>query len=131
MIRALSERPGIKIGSVVIDCIDFEKMFAFWREALHYESRRPPERGWVILYDPDNRNTCVSLNQVLPSEKLYGRNWLHFDLYTADQKGEIERLLSLGAKMHPQEYDPEEDFRVLEDPDGNLFCVVDTTRLTG
>jgi hypothetical protein len=74
MIRALSARSGMKIGSVVIDWIDFEKMFAFWREALHYEPRRPPEGGWVILYDPDNRNTCVSLNQVLPSEKLYGRN---------------------------------------------------------
>jgi hypothetical protein len=127
----LSERSGIKIGTVVIDCVNFDKMLAFWQEALHYVPRRPAQGGWVILQDPDGKNTSVSLNQVLPSEKLSGRNWLHFDLYTSDQKGQIERLLKLGARLHPQEYDPEEDFRVLEDPDHNLFCVVDTTRLTG
>lgn len=75
----------------------------------------------MILQDPDGKNTSVSLNQVLASEKLSGRNWLHFDLYTADQTGEIDRLLRLGAKVHPQEYDLEEDFRVIEDPDRNLF----------
>lgn len=57
-----------------------------------------------------------------------GRNWLHFDLYTNDQEGEVKRLLKLGAIRHAQTYDPEDDFIVLEDPDGNLFCVVDTTR---
>jgi len=34
----------------------------------------------------------------------------------------------LGATRHPQEYDPEDDFVVLEDPDGNLFCVIDITK---
>jgi hypothetical protein len=61
---------------------------------------------------------------VLPSEKLSGRNWLHFDLYTTDQKSEVQRLLQFGATLHEQTYDPDDDFIVLEDPDGNLFCVV-------
>ena len=80
------------------------------------------------MHDPAGRNTNVSLNQVSASEKLQGRNWLHFDLYTRDQGGEVERLLKLGATRHPQTYDPEDDFIVLEDPDGNLFCVIDTTK---
>jgi catechol 2,3-dioxygenase-like lactoylglutathione lyase family enzyme len=124
----LQEKLGLKIGSVVIDCINFNKMLEFWQEALHYITRNPAKGGWVILRDPAGRNTNVSLNQVQPSEKLTGRNWLHFDLYTTDQKGEVERLLKLGATRHPQEYDPEDDFVVLEDPDGNLFCVVDITQ---
>jgi len=103
-------------------------MLAFWREALHYTAREPANGGWVVLHDPAGRNTNVSLNQVQPSEKLVGRNWLHFDLYTNNQKGEVERLLKLGAKRHPQEYNADDDFIVLEDPDGNLFCVVDTTK---
>jgi len=118
----------LRIGSVVINCVNFDKMLAFWREALHYIPRAPAKGGWVVLRDPAGRNTNVSLNQVLPSEKLTGRNWLHFDLYTKDQKGEVERLLKLGATRHPQEYEPDEDFIVLEDPDGNLFCVIDTTK---
>jgi hypothetical protein len=124
----LPEESGLRIGSVVIDCINFDEMLAFWREALHYIPREPASGGWVVLQDPAGRNTNVSLNQVQPSEKLMGRNWLHFDLYTKDPKREVERLLKLGAKRHPQEYEPGEDFIVLEDPDGNLFCVVDTTK---
>ena len=103
-------------------------MLAFWQEALHYVTREPAGNGWAILRDPDGRNTNVSLNQVQPSEKLTGRNWLHFDLYTNDQKGEVARLLKIGATRHPQIYEPGEDFIVLEDPDGNLFCVVDTNK---
>jgi len=90
--------------------------------------REPAQAGWVVLVDPDGRNTSVSLNKVLPLEKLVGRNWLHFDLHTKDQTSEVERLLKNGASRHQQEYDPEDDFIVLEDPDGNLFCVVQLGR---
>jgi len=120
----LQQESDLKIGSVVIDCINFDKMLAFWQEALHYVPRKPASGGWVVLRDPTGRNTNVSLNQVQPSEKLMGRNWLHFDLYTKNQSGEVERLLKLGAARHPQTYEPDEDFIVLEDPDANLFCVV-------
>jgi len=124
----LSVSTGLKIGSIVFDCINFERMLEFWQEALHYVPREPAQGGWVVLVDPDGRNTSVSLNRVLPSEKLTGRNWLHFDLYTKDQTREVERLLKLGSRRHPQEYDPEDDFIVLEDPDDNLFCVVQLGR---
>ena len=40
----------------------------------------------------------------------------------------MERLLAIGATRHPRIPGPDEDFVVLEDPEGNLFCVVDTTR---
>jgi catechol 2,3-dioxygenase-like lactoylglutathione lyase family enzyme len=126
MRRGSKRESELKIGSVVIDCLNFDKMLAFWQEALHYGPTRPAEGGWVVLRDPAGRNVNVSLNQV--PERLMGRNWLHFDLYTSDQAGEVERLLKLGATRHPQTYEPEDDFIVLEDPDGNLFCVVDTTR---
>jgi len=41
------------------------------------------------------------------------------------ENGEVKRLLKIGAVRHTQAYDPDDDFRVLEDPDGNLFCVVE------
>ena len=130
----MQETSELKIGSVVIDCINFDKMLVFWKEALHYQYRTEKDLaeilkgGWVVLRDPAGRNTNVSLNRVQPSEKLTGRNWLHFDLYTRNQTGEVERLLKLGATRHPQEYELDDDFVVLEDPDGNLFCVIDTTK---
>ncbi len=124
----LEPQRELKIGSVVIDCINFDEMLSFWREALHYVAREPAKGGWVVLRDPAGRNVNVSLNQISVSEKLTGRNWLHFDLYTDNQESEVERLLKIGATRHPQSYEPDDDFIVLEDPDGNLFCVVDTSK---
>jgi hypothetical protein len=36
----------------------------------------------------------------------------------------VERLVTLGATRYPWRYGPHADYVVLEDPDGNLFCVV-------
>jgi hypothetical protein len=116
----------LKIGSVVIDCNDFKTMSSFWQEVLHYVPREPAEGDWVVLRDPEGRNVNVSLQQV--PERPLGKNRLHFDLYTDDQQGEVERLLGIGATRHPRTPEPDEDFIVLEDPEGNLFCVVDTAR---
>ena len=38
----------IKIGSIVIACYEFDKMLAFWQEALHYIPRNPAKDGWVV-----------------------------------------------------------------------------------
>ncbi len=115
----------MKVGSVVIDCNDFKKMLTFWQEALHYVPREPPEEDWVVISDPGGKHVNVSLQQV--PEKASGKNRLHFDLYTNDQETEVKRLLQIGATRHPRTAEPGEDFIVLEDPEGNLFCVIDTS----
>jgi hypothetical protein len=114
----------VKIGSVVVDRNDFETMFAFWRDALGYVPRYPPEEDRVILRDPNEVNVNVSLQKV--PEPRVGKNRLHFDLYTNEQADEVERLLGIGATRHPRTPEPDGDFIVLEDPEGNLFCVIDT-----
>ena len=111
------------IGSVVIDCNDFPAMMSFWAEALHYVPREPAEEGWVVLRDPKGEHVNVSLQKV--PETATEKNRLHFDLYTTDQAGEVQRLLGIGATRHPREAESGEDFVVLEDPEGNLFDVID------
>ena len=107
---------------LVLDCADPRRLADFWREALGYVAPRPPtpDDPFVILKDPAGRGPNVSIDGMEPY-----RNRLHFDLYTEDQEGEVKRLLDLGATVfrHPE---PGDDFVVLADPDGNLFCVVDT-----
>jgi len=116
---------AIRVGSVVVDCNDFHTMMAFWQEALRYVPKYPPEGDWVILRDPEGRHVNVSL-QVVP-EKRVGKNRLHFDLYTDHQEAEVQRLLALGATRHSRIPEPGEDFVVLADPEGNLFCVIDAS----
>jgi len=112
----------LRLGSIVIACYEFNKMLAFWREALHYVPREPATNGWVVLRDPDGRGPNVSLNRV--PKKRPARSRLHFDLYTNEREAEVERLMTIGATKYPWRYRPGSDFIVLEDPDGNLFCVV-------
>jgi catechol 2,3-dioxygenase-like lactoylglutathione lyase family enzyme len=54
----------MKIGSIVVRCYEFDRMLAFWQEALGYEPREPEENGWVVLRDPEGRGPNVSLDRV-------------------------------------------------------------------
>lgn len=112
----------MRVGSIVIDVRDFDRMRTFWQEALGYRPRRPPGPGddFMVLSDPAGKGPNVSIDAMEP---LRGK--IHLDLYTERPEEEIPRLVRLGAKVF-REREPGEDFTVLEDPEGNLFCVVDT-----
>ena len=114
----------VRVGSIVIRCCEYDRMFAFWQAALRYEVEHvDPNGGFVILRDPGGKGPNISLDQS-PTRRIGKRSWLHLDLYTTNQQGEVERLVQLGATRYPWRYGPHADFVVLEDPDGNLFCVV-------
>ncbi len=112
----------LRVGSIVIDVKDFGRMLGFWQEALGYRPRGAPtpDEDFMVLRDPKGTGPNVSIDAMKP---LRGK--IHIDLYTDDPEPEIQRLVRLGARVF-REREPEEDFTVLEDPEGNLFCVVDT-----
>jgi catechol 2,3-dioxygenase-like lactoylglutathione lyase family enzyme len=117
----------VAVGSIVVRCFEYDRMFAFWRAALGYVvEHADPAGGFVILRDPEGRGPNVSIDQA-PARRSGGRSWLHLDLYTTQQELEVERLVALGAHRYPWRYGPDPDFVVLEDPDGNLFCVVEVS----
>jgi hypothetical protein len=113
----------IKIGSIVIRCYEFERMQVFWQEALHYVPREPASGGWVVLIDPSGKGPNISLDK-LKERRTGKRSHLHMDLYSDDRNGEVERLSRIGARTYPWRYPKDADYTVLEDPDGNLFCVI-------
>lgn len=117
----------LTVGSIVIRCFEFDAMLAFWQEALRYVPREPATAGWVVLRDPAGRGPNVSLDR-LPERRVGKRSRLHLDLYTSEQEAEVRRLVGLGAARYPWRYRPGDDFVVLEDPDGNLFCVIQVPR---
>jgi catechol 2,3-dioxygenase-like lactoylglutathione lyase family enzyme len=118
-------RRQIWIGSIVIRCRRFDEMLAFWQAALGYVMQTPPKDGWVILTDPTGKGPNISLDRVEQPPPLGETSRVHLDFYTDDGKGEVERLLALGATRYERENSPDDDFVVLVDPDGNRFCVVD------
>jgi predicted enzyme related to lactoylglutathione lyase len=112
---------GLRIGSVVINCDDFETTIAFWQQALGYQARRAAEGDFAILHDPTGRSPNLSVQDT--DELKFGRNRTHLDLYATDQKAEVDRLVRLGAtvKRLPE---PGEDYVILADPEGKVFCVI-------
>jgi hypothetical protein len=112
----------MRIGSIVIHCFEFERMVAFWQEALRYVPREPASDDWIVLCDPEGMGPNLSFQT--RDRRAGHRSWLHFDLYTSRQGDEVERLLSLGARRRPWRYPAGVDYVLLEDPDGIPFCVV-------
>ena len=105
----------MKIGSIVIRCYEFDKMLAFWQEALHYAPREPAKSGWVVLRDPEGTGPKLSLDRY-PERCSGKRSRLHLDLYTKNREAEVERLVKMGATRYPWRYKTGDDFVVLEDP---------------
>jgi len=51
---------------------------------------------------------------------------IHLDLYADDQQAEVRRLIALGAReVDWDDYPADADWIVLEDTEGNRFCVID------
>ena len=118
---------AFKIGSIVVNVRDVPRAMAFWAAALDYRPRYEPEPDWVILTPRDGVGPNLSLN--LGDTRPLLHPHIHLDLYAHDQLAEIERLVGLGARRVEDWHYPdgERDFEVLEDPDGNRFCVIDAS----
>jgi predicted enzyme related to lactoylglutathione lyase len=119
----------LSIGTVVMGVSDMGRAVAFWSRALGYVPRDEPEDGWVVLVRPDQMGPGLALDRTTRPFQSHPR--MHLDLYaadTADQQAEVERLVGLGAEQVDwDEYPADCDFVVLADPEGNRFCVIDTS----
>lgn len=112
----------LKIGSIVWGVRDVPRATLFWTRALDYRLRNEPDEDWAVLVPREGPGVQLALDLV-DSEKARRH---HLDLYATDQAAEVERLLSLGATRVDWRYEPDADYVVLADPEGNRFCVVQT-----
>ncbi len=117
----------LHVATVVLDVQDMTRAVAFWCAALGYRPREyEPDPDFMMLDDPRDRHVTISLQRASqpPTEPVR----LHLDLYTRDQQTHVDRLVGLGATRMPDwPYPADPDFVVLRDPDGNEFCVIDTS----
>lgn len=110
----------LEICSIVWGVRDIPRAVRFWSEALHYKLKYPASEDWAVLIPEDGDGIQLSLSLVSsPKARRH-----HIDLFTDDQEAEVNRLLALGAVRKEWRYPPDADYVVLQDPDGNPFCVV-------
>ena len=120
----------MSIGMVVLGATDMGRAIGFWSQALGYELREGGAGAdWSSLTPAGGLGTGLGLQQTTTLAEKHPR--VHLDLYVADaaeQAAEIERLVSLGAERVDWDLYPEDpDFVVLADPEGNRFCIIDTS----
>jgi catechol 2,3-dioxygenase-like lactoylglutathione lyase family enzyme len=118
----------LTFGVVALGVTDVERAAEFWSAALGYRLREDGYGGWSkVLVPAAGAGTAIALQLSETPPEAHPR--LHFDLHVAnvnEQEAEASRLVSLGARRVDWDSYPEDpDFMVLEDPDGNRFCIVD------
>jgi predicted enzyme related to lactoylglutathione lyase len=117
----------IRLGSTVINCADLELMTGFWSQALHLKpSSQQGDDDFRVL-----RGDRVNLSLQVADTPVTGRDQMHLDLYTDEQAAEVERLTGLGARVVRHVQNPDEDYVVMTDPEGNEFCVCMVNGISG
>lgn len=110
------------IGAVVWGVHDIPRAVEFWTAALDYAPREDPEDDWASLVPREGRDGVQLSLKLIESEAAHRH---HLDLYSDDQSRDVDRFLALGAsEVDDWEYEEDADYVVLEDPDGNRFCIV-------
>ena len=110
---------AIRVGSTVINCTDIETMTQFWSRALGLTpSTTEPGDDFRVL-----RGERVNLSLQLADTPVTARDQMHLDLYADDPTVQVERLRALGATVVRHHQEPDDDYVVMTDPEGNEFCV--------
>ena len=136
---------------VAIDCADPAALSRFWAEALGYVLNPPPDghdswESWLsamgvpesewnsasAVIDPEGAGPRLFFQRV-PEGKA-AKNRMHLDLRVSDGKipvearreaiqPEADRLVALGATVVGPKEERGEFWVVLQDPEGNEFCL--------
>ena len=107
--------PRVVVSALVVDCHDPDTLAAFWYELLGGELMVWPQYGVVALRAPG-----VTIDFTLVPDDKTTKNRLHLDLATDDPATTVAHAISFGA-THVRDHD---EFTVLQDPEGNEFCVL-------
>jgi predicted enzyme related to lactoylglutathione lyase len=110
---------AIRLGSTVINCASMELMTSFWAQALDLVPSSVTVGDDFRVLRGENGTLSLQLSRTA----VTARDQMHLDLYSDDQTVEVKRLVGLGAKIVRHNRNPDDDYVVMEDPEGNEFCV--------
>lgn len=120
--------------AIVVDCHDSLSQAQYWAGVLgHQVSER--NTGEYEVSSPDDRGTPLYFMNV-PEPKVV-KNRLHIDITTdGSLEAEVARLVEAGGTLVEMRQDPStlanpDTWAVLQDPEGNEFCVLNAETVTG
>ena len=111
-----------RIGNITFDCDDVLKIATFWSAVLG----RPLDRGSSEQFasiggtDAARREPAWYFNKV--PEPKRAKNRVHLDLVNPDLSA-VDELTGLGATVIGEHKIPGQRWTVMQDPEGNEFCI--------
>lgn len=117
-----------RLSELVVDCADPDALSRFWREVLDYVELDRDESADEIEIGPASGfgGAAPTLIFSRSTDPRAGKLPLHIDVNPVDrdQADELERLLALGARPADVGQTGDEPWHVLQDPEGNEFCLL-------
>jgi len=119
--------PRLQIAGSVLSTRDVGALADFYQRMLGF-TRIANESDWVKLRDPDAPTHGLSFHEdveyvppIWPSRPGEQLMMLHLDITTDDLAAAVAFAIECGARE--AEFQPQEDVRVMLDPDGHPFCL--------
>jgi len=121
---------SFKIAAVTFDCEDALTVATFWSAALDRPLDPKPSSDFASIGMPEHRDTRgwhldqepTWLFAKVPEPKV-AKNRMHLDLAAPDQEAEVTHLVELGATRVADMNEWGYKWTVMQDPEGNEFCV--------
>ena len=110
------------LGFIVIDCNDIERISLFWSQILGLkiaETSLP-----YIDLDKSSSEAPTVCFQKVPEPKTT-KNRVHLDIYVADLQVATKNIEVIGGKFMLEHSEGKFKWRVMADPEGNEFCIVE------
>jgi hypothetical protein len=113
-----------KFKDLCLDAVDDRALAEWWCTAMGYRLKMGTQGEydgkWIgSIEDPSGQGPLIWVNLVPEGKTL--KNRMHLDVY-----GDVQELLGLGATL-VRARDPEIEWNVMADPEGNEFCVFTPT----
>jgi hypothetical protein len=118
-----SQGESMRIRQVVIDSNNPYPLAEFWSLATGREVTGKAN-PYLVLEDPARQDVTLLIQRVDDDIKP-GKNPVHIDLFAPNPEEEARRLVAAGAARVSTRKLPHK-LIVLDDPQGNVFCLIDS-----
>jgi hypothetical protein len=115
-----------RLANITFDCGDALRLGTFWAEVLGRPLDHGGDSGFASIGAGDPQRTEAAwLFEKVPESKIV-KNRMHLDFVDAEPEA-VERLVALGATVIAERELGAHQWTVLQDPEGNEFCVAKRT----
>ena len=111
--------------AVTVDCSDPRRVADFWAALLETDAVEPgiDRPGWLRLQPRGPRGPFINFQPV--AHRTAGKVRIHLDVLVDDLEAGVARVVGLGgADSGSREQLPRGQIAVVQDPEGNEFCVL-------